>query len=320
MKKRRALKGFTLSKTFFVTGATGFIGFHLTKRLVDAGYCVRCLARSTSKIERLAKLGVEFVKGDVGDLAAIQRGATDVDGVFHLAGLTRESQKHDFDVVNRIGVRNVASVCAEMGRGSSRSNSNNNSGRAPTLVSVSSLASAGPAPKSEFKSAESSQIPEIKSANATFREYPRRLKRETDVPNPISPYGRSKLGGERELLRFANDVPTTIVRPPYVFGPGDFSSLELFKIAKSKGIFLIPGYLDRFYSFIDVRDLAEILVAAMERGERATPTSLDPSPADVDGISVENSLDGAAKKAAPIVAKKVEQCSGARSDVPTFER
>ena len=134
------------------------------------------------------------------------------------------------------------------------------------VSAVSSLAAAGSAPKGK------------KAEDALFDG--RRLKRETDVPNPISAYGRSKLDGEREILRFADATPTTIVRPPYVFGPGDAASTPLYKIANEKGLFLVPGWLDRFYSFVDVDDLATLLIAAAERGERAEPSTLDPIPAE----------------------------------------
>lgn len=255
-----------MEKTVFVTGATGFVGGRLAERLTEAGARVRCLARPTSNRRRLAALGVEFVDGDLTDRAALRRGVEGADVVFHLAGLTREARRGDFDAVNRIGSRSVAEICAEVGKGS---------GEAPTLVAVSSLAGAGPAPKRE------------KAENVGSSDFDgRRLKRETDVPNPISPYGRSKLAGEREVLRFADATPTTIVRPPYVFGAGDFLSLELYKMAKERGVFLVPGYLDRFYSFVDVDDLATLLIAAAERGERAEPSSLDPiSTAENGGVS-----------------------------------
>ncbi|MCF0233579.1 MAG: NAD-dependent epimerase/dehydratase family protein [Thermoguttaceae bacterium] len=248
-------------ETVFVTGATGFIGLRAVEALVERGKRVKCLTRRSSNRAPLEKLGVEFCDGDVCDLDSLKAGLTDVDVVFHFAGLTRELRFGEFNRVNCGGTTNVAAACAEIAE---------KTGRAPTLVVASSLAAAGPGLR-----------------GGTYRR--RRPRKETDLPRPVSPYGRSKLHAERALLRFADVVPTTILRPPYVVGRRDLLSLQLYVIARNKGLFMIPGFRDKYYSFIEVGDLANLFLAAAAKGERLTPSSLDPlddDPTACSGIGV----------------------------------
>ncbi len=240
-----------MNETFFITGASGFIGLRLATRLVESGKRVRCLSRATSRREKLAALGASFVEGDLNDVDALRRGAEGCAGVFHVAGLTRELRKGEFMAVNCVGTRNVAQACLDAGR--------------PPLIVASSLACAGVAPKA---------TPGASVAESEYAPY--RLRLETDFPKPISPYGKSKLAAEKALLEFADKLEITILRPPYVFGEGDLLSLELFKMAKQKGIMVLPGYVNRRYSFIYVDDLVKTTIAAMERGERLEPSSLTP--------------------------------------------
>ena len=249
-----------MSETFFVTGATGFIGARLVARLAESGKRVKCLTRSRLRRKSISKYDVDFVEGDLNDVEALRRGVSESTCVFHLAGLTRESRRGEFDAVNRVGLLNVVRVCAEVSP-------------KPVLISVSSLSGAGVAPKS--------------ADSSTYAPY--RLKRETDFPKPVSPYGRSKFAGELELTKFADAVPISVVRPPYVFGEGDLHSAPLYRMAKEKGVFVIPGWVDRFYSFVYVEDLVEVLIKAFERGERLTSTSLTPfdaTPSECSGCGI----------------------------------
>lgn len=115
--------------------------------------------------------------------------------------------------------------------------------RPPALVVVSSLAAGGPALDG-------------------------RARREEDPPAPCSRYGAAKLAGEAAALEWSERVPVTVVRPPVVIGPGDRATRPLLRMLE-RGLALVP--VGGAFSFVHVDDLAGLLIAAAERGERAFP-------------------------------------------------
>src|ERR1700722_15133368 len=74
----------------FVTGAAGFIGTETTKELIAHGHQVTGLARSDENAAALEKLGAKIHRGSLQDLESLKRGASEADGVIHLAFI------HDF--------------------------------------------------------------------------------------------------------------------------------------------------------------------------------------------------------------------------------
>ena len=95
-----------------VTGAAGYVGSHVVKQLVSAGYYVRALVRSASRVERLESLGIEIVFGDVRSREAVESAAQGMDVIVHLAAAV--SGRRDFMVETAVaGTRNIASVAAE---------------------------------------------------------------------------------------------------------------------------------------------------------------------------------------------------------------
>jgi uncharacterized protein YbjT (DUF2867 family) len=72
--------------TYFLTGATGFVGGAVVRQLVDEGHLVRSLVRDPAKAGDLIRPGVELHRGDVTDKESMRRPMTGVDGVFHVAG------------------------------------------------------------------------------------------------------------------------------------------------------------------------------------------------------------------------------------------
>jgi nucleoside-diphosphate-sugar epimerase len=220
------------AQSVLVTGASGFIGQHLVRRLIERGDRVSCLVRAASRIDELRSSGARLIVGDATDRAGMERALAEsqVDVVFHLAGLLKAVRTADFARVNAGGVESVAAACA---------------GRAerPALIVVSSLAASGPCAGDQ---------PRV----------------EGDSPAPVSAYGRSKLGGEMAAARHAGEMEITIVRPPIVFGPGDRGVLEMFRPIAHSGIHVVPGREERRVSLIHVADLVAFLLLAAEKSER----------------------------------------------------
>jgi nucleoside-diphosphate-sugar epimerase len=216
-----------------VTGASGFIGAKLSERLVARGDDVTCLVRPTSNRTALDPLGVRYAWGDVRDADAMRSAVAEADTVFHLAGLATAFSAQDLMRVNCEGFRNVAKACAECET-------------PPVLISVSSLAAAGPSP-------------------------PGRQRTESDPAEPVSNYGRAKRAAELVAEQFADRVPITIVRPPIVFGEGDTQMRNVFRSIFRYGVHLALGVAASHYSLIHVDDLCDSLIACADGGKRLAP-------------------------------------------------
>ena len=217
-------------KKVLVTGGSGFIGYHLVRRLCQENVAVRCLVRQTSSRSLLQSFEIEYCVGELNDRESLRKAVDGCDTIFHAAGLVRARNYQEFEAVNRFGTENLAKAAA-------------GTSSPPVFIYVSSLAAAG---------------------NSTSDQ----PKREVDPAAPISKYGKSKLAGETVLLSFAEQMPCTIVRPGIVFGEADKMNLELFQVIGKWGFCPIPGFRDRFYSWIHAADLSDLLLAAAQKGER----------------------------------------------------
>ena len=211
-----------LSKPVAITGGTGFVGSHLVDTLCAAGVEPRVLVRNPDAPRWIAGAPVQWIPGSLSDTASLQRLVEGAGTVVHLAGVLRAARERDFDTGNRVGTSNVVSAMREVA-GSAR------------LVHVSSLAGVGPSPTPEGIGPEAE-------------------------PAPISWYGRSKLGAEREARMWTEGGGWMILRPPAIYGPRDSDVFEFFRMA-NRGLVALPGG-ERWLTVAWVGDVVRSILAA----------------------------------------------------------
>jgi nucleoside-diphosphate-sugar epimerase len=222
----------TLSGKAIITGASGFIGGRLQKRLLAEGLEVLAIRRKASAkggASSSSKAGTEAGKSrtveveydDTDGLARLFRDEAP-NYVFHVAGVTKGVTYTDFTRGNLMPTENLLLAAKEAKRSLKR------------FVHYSSLAAYGPST-------------------------PSRPMRETDPRRPIEFYGRSKLEAEECVER--SDVPWTILRPGGVYGPGDVDYFNLFREA-SRGRNVFFGNRDRWFSGVYVDDVIDASMLA----------------------------------------------------------
>lgn len=215
-----------------VTGVTGFIGSHVVRHLNQRGITPRILVRPTSNRANLDGLRVEIVEGDLADPAALPPALEGIEQLYHVAGYVspRPSERARMFASNATGAANI--VDAAMAAGVSR------------IVYLGSVTALG--------------------ASGTPR-----LWREGDPYNlggmGIGYFDSKRAGQQAVDKRIQGGAPVISVYPAYCLGPGDVylsSSKLVTNFVKGK----IPFYTAAGMGFLDVRDAAEAMLLAMDRG------------------------------------------------------
>jgi dihydroflavonol-4-reductase len=215
-----------------VTGGAGFIGSHLVSLLIMRGGAVRVLERPGARVDHLPH-GVEIVFADVRDRAAVGKAVRGCPLVYHLAAnpnLWTHRRGH-FTQVNYKGAVNVLDAALQAGA------------RRVLHTSTESI---------------------LTRAN---QGGPIREDQQVCLEDALGPYCRSKLLAERHAFRLARDgAPVVVVNPTIPVGPGDRGRSPPAQMILDFCRGRRREYLDGELNLIDVRDVAEGMLLAMERG------------------------------------------------------
>ena len=223
-----------MAKTL-VTGATGFIGSHVARLLVERGDDLRLAVQEGSDDELIRDLDVERVTCDVLDRRAVRRALKGVERVFHAAGVTsvRGADRELLFSVNVGGTKTVLGECLRAG--------------VERVVYTSSAATVGPAVPG--RTADEEQL--------------------YTAGHLGIPYVNSVHEAEVEAMRLAaRGLPVVCVNPGVCFGSGDVH-LASTRLVRSFLLGRLPLYTDGAICVVDVRDVAEGHLLADQRGKVA---------------------------------------------------
>lgn len=223
----------------FITGATGFIGSHLVRRLLQSDHELCCLVRRINPAcEQLKKQGVTFAIGDVTDKASVLQGMKGHDWVFHLAGHYSfwEPDNRIFKYININGTRNVMECALET--------------KVSKVVHVSTVGVYGKPEDCPF-------IEESKMGPVRFCEY-----FQTKYDGDLIVWDLFKTKG----------LPVIVVYPSAVLGPGDPKATGQYIMNLIRRRLPATVFNDSILTFVHVKDVAEVIVRAAEKqnniGER----------------------------------------------------
>ena len=217
-----------------VLGATGFIGGHIARASLEAGWDVRAIRRTPSNTGAIGDIQVDWVTANLADVDSLRRAMAGCDIVFHAAGAYPQDFRHI--------EREVAQSRAEMDNVLQAART----ARVSRIIYTSSITTIGVPP-------------------------PGRIADERDVyraGSAHSAYFEAKYAMERLALRESRNPDIVILLPTAVFGPGDVKPTTGVVI-RDAALGRFPVYFDATINAVDARDVARSHVAAVTRARRA---------------------------------------------------
>lgn len=220
-----------MKEKVLITGASGFIGYHLVEAALRSGLSVYAGVRAGSDVSHLKGYDIGFCELDYSNRALLtkQLAANGFTYIVHAAGATRAVSQQAYNAINAEYAFNLASAAVDaLGN------------RLSKFVYVSSLAAMGP----------------LNSSKTVITE--------EVTPTPVTAYGRSKLLGEQKL-RTLSSLPLIVLRPTAVYGPRE---RDIFIMLRSinRGIEAYIGRTEQQLSFIYVKDLASVIINSLFSG------------------------------------------------------
>jgi dihydroflavonol-4-reductase len=219
--------------TAFITGATGFIGGHIARLLLEKGWRVRGLRRGDASGPFLEGAAVDWRSGDLRDFDRVREAMEGSDAVFHVAADYRLWARNPAEIIesNVGGTENVLEAALSCGAG--------------RVVYTSSVGALGL--RADGKPADENT--------------PVRLE------DMVGVYKRSKFLAERKAEEyFARGLPVVIVNPSTPVGAGDHKPTPTGRIIVDFLSGRMPAYIDTGLNLVDVRDVALGHLLALERG------------------------------------------------------
>lgn len=225
-----------MKERVLITGASGFVGYHLILEALNNNLEVFAAVRKSSLINHLKHLDIQYTYLEFTDVSALKRDIAEkqYQYIIHAAGVTRARSAEEYNLINAGYTYNLASAAVAAAVGS----------YFKKFILISSLAGIGP----------------IDNLNGIINE-------ET-LPHPVTAYGRSKLLAEEKLKSIPN-LNYTILRPTAVYGPRD-KDIFIFLKQVARGIEPYIGKIQQKLSFIYVSDLAIAAMKALHAGDKKT--------------------------------------------------
>jgi dihydroflavonol-4-reductase len=214
-----------------VTGATGFVGWHVARKLLDRGESVRVLARDPARVRELE--GVEIARGDLRDASSLESAVSGCAVVYHVAADYRLWTRDPAEMFrsNVDGTRNLLLAAKRFA--------------IERVVYTSTVGCIG-----------------IPSDGPGSEDTP------VSIDEMTGPYKRSKFLAEQTAIDLSKDVDVVIVNPTAPVGDHDFKPTPTGKIVVDFVRGKMPGFVDTGLNVVDVRDVAEGHLQACARGRR----------------------------------------------------